>query len=46
MVGERELAYFDGERTVAGMVKLIEEGIERQRRSTALRAYAALMATN
>jgi hypothetical protein len=42
MVGERELAYFDGERTVAGMVKLIEEGIERRRKTTVLAGVMGL----
>lgn len=42
MVGERELAYFDGERTAAQMIQLIEAGIEKQRRSTALAGVLGL----
>jgi hypothetical protein len=42
MLGQRELAYFDGERDAACMTRLIEEGIDRQKKSTALAGVIGL----
>jgi hypothetical protein len=42
MVGQRELAYFPGERSAEGMVHLVEEGIRRQEKSTALAGVMGL----
>ena len=42
MVGERELAYFPGERSVETMAKLIEQGIEEGKRPTALAGVLGL----
>jgi len=42
MVGQRQLAYFSGERTQESMAKLIEQGIEERNKATALAGVMCL----